>query len=139
MTEAKTPSDNERAESARQAPRTARAVALSHEPDTTLLPRITAAGLGANAEKIVELALRHGVKVREDPDLAEILSAFEVDSLVPIEVLHAVSEILTYLYQADGRLEERQASLDEMKRAATVSPPEQVDHGAVTAREFDGN
>jgi len=79
-----------------------RAVAIS-APDPRSEPRITAVGRGAFAEKLLELAFEHGIKVREDAALAEILSAFEVDSLVPTEALDAVAEILAYLYRLDGR------------------------------------
>lgn len=93
-----------------------RAVALRHQHKQDAAPRITASGLGANAEKIVALALAHGVAVREDGNLAEILTAFEVDSLVPIEALNTVAEILSYLYQLDGRLEEKAQSLEKMRQ-----------------------
>lgn len=79
-----------------------RAVAIS-APEPGSDPRITAVGKGAFAEKLLELAFEHGIKVREDAELAEILSAFEVDSLVPTEALEAVAEILSYLYRLDGR------------------------------------
>ena len=86
-----------------------RAVAIS-APDPGSDPRITAVGKGAFAEKLLELAFKHGVKVREDAELAEILSAFEVDSLVPTEALEAVAEILSYLYRLDGRDKGKTAS-----------------------------
>ena len=79
-----------------------KAVAIA-APDPSSEPKITAIGKGEFAEKLLELAFKHGVKVREDAALAEILSAFEVDSLVPTEALEAVAEILSYLYRLDGR------------------------------------
>ena len=65
-------------------------------------PRITAAGRGALARQILELAWANGVKVREDADLAEALSALELDSEIPLEALAAVCEILRYVYQANA-------------------------------------
>ncbi len=65
-------------------------------------PRITAAGRGALAEQILEIAFARGVKVREDAELAEILAAIEVDSEVPVEALAAVAEILSYVYRANA-------------------------------------
>lgn len=62
-------------------------------------PTITAAGHGALAEKILELAFANDVKVRRDGDLAAILAAMEVGSPVPLEALAAVNEILIYLYR----------------------------------------
>jgi len=36
--------------------------------------------------------------------LAEILAAVEVDSIVPLEALAAVAEILSYVYRAQSNL-----------------------------------
>lgn len=66
-------------------------------------PTVTAKGRGAVAERIVELALAAGVRVREDSDLAEVLAAVELDSEVPPEALIAVAEILAYIYRANGQ------------------------------------
>ncbi len=83
--------------------RRAVAVALSYDPDRPELPKVTASGRGAIAEQILELAFAHGVKVRTDPDLAEVLAAVEVDSVIPVEAFVAVAEILAYVYRANGR------------------------------------
>ena len=42
------------------------------------------------------------MKVREDADLAEILSVLEIDSVIPVEVLATVAEILAFVYRANG-------------------------------------
>ncbi|ASG21854.1 flagellar protein FhlB [Nitrospirillum viridazoti CBAmc] len=78
------------------------AVALQHMAEG--LPRIVATGQGAVAEQILELAFANGVKVRQDADLAEILSVIDIDSEIPIEALAAVAEILAHVYRANGRL-----------------------------------
>lgn len=78
------------------------AVALQHDLATDAIPRITATGRGKLAEQILELAFRNNVKVRHDPDLAEVLSALEVDWEIPVEVFAAVAEILSYVYKANG-------------------------------------
>lgn len=64
--------------------------------------RVVASGRGALAEAILAVAFEHGVKVREDADLAELLAAVDVDSPIPLEAFAAVAEILAYLYQAQG-------------------------------------
>ncbi|OAN50228.1 flagellar protein FhlB [Paramagnetospirillum marisnigri] len=79
------------------------AVALQHDPDRPDLPTVTASGRGAVAEQILNLAFAHGVKVRTDPDLAEVLAAVEVDTVIPVEAFVAVAEILAYVYRANGR------------------------------------
>jgi len=54
------------------------------------------------AEQILQIAFARGVKVREDADLAEILSALEVDESIPIEAIAAVAEILSHIYLANS-------------------------------------
>ncbi len=80
------------------------AVALKYQLGTETLPRIVATGKGTVAEQILEVAFANGVKVREDADLVEILSAIEVDSDIPVEAIAAVAEILAYVYRANGTM-----------------------------------
>ena len=84
-----------------------KAVALKQAAGKTDIPRITASGRGHTAEKILKLAFANDVKVRTDEDLVEILSAFDVDSYIPLEALQPVSEILSYLYNENIRLSEQ--------------------------------
>lgn len=79
------------------------AVALSYDPDEAGAPMVVASGKGAMAEQILELAFAHGVKVRSDPDLAQVLSAVEVDTVIPLEAFVAVAEILAYVYRANNQ------------------------------------
>ena len=78
------------------------AIALQYEPGRDAAPRVIATGKGAVAEQIIAIAFANGVKVREDADLAEILSVLEVDSIIPLEVLATIAEILAYVYRANG-------------------------------------
>jgi flagellar biosynthesis protein len=85
-------------------PRRQVAVALHYEFGGQTLPTVTASGKGALAERILQLAFANGVKVRKDADLAELLGAVDVESDIPIEAIHAVAEILAYIYRANGKL-----------------------------------
>lgn len=79
------------------------AVALRYQPeDTHSAPKVVASGRGWLAERILELAFEHGVKVRADADLAEVLAAIDIDSEIPVEAFVAVAEILRYVYAANG-------------------------------------
>lgn len=80
------------------------AVALKYEWGDKALPKVVATGRGTVAEQILELAFANGVKVREDSDLVEILSAVDVDSEIPVEAIVAVAEILARVYRANGTL-----------------------------------
>ena len=82
------------------------AVALDSDRTRRHAPRVIAKGRGALAEQILEIAFDRGIKVRTDADLAEILSAVELDSEIPLEALAAVAEILSYVYRSQAGLAE---------------------------------
>jgi flagellar biosynthesis protein len=82
----------------------AKAVALREESESGARPRVLASGRGAFAEQILQIAWANDIKVREDADLVEILSAIDVDSEIPIEAFAAVAEILSYVYRANTGL-----------------------------------
>jgi flagellar biosynthesis protein len=78
------------------------AVALAHEQEEGRVPKVVAGGRGRVAEQILQVAFQNGVKVREDADLAQLLSAIDIESEIPLEAFAAVSEILVYVYQANN-------------------------------------
>ncbi len=86
------------------------AVALKQQGDHHDIPKIAASGYGTNAEKILRLAFDNDVKVRKDEELVEILSQFDVDSLIPLEALNVVSEILSHVYLENVKLTEAKHS-----------------------------
>lgn len=91
-------------------------MALSHDLEKENAPRVVAKGKGTFAEQILHLAFAHGIKVREDADLAKILSAIDVDSEIPLEAFAAIAEIMAYVYYANGefqKLEMAAAGLPE--------------------------
>lgn len=77
------------------------AVALHHDPYRPDAPTVVASGTGAIAEKILSLAFANDIKVRQDPDLAQMLLAVEVDSEIPLAAFSAVALILARLYEAN--------------------------------------
>lgn len=78
------------------------AVALSYQPnDGADAPKVVATGRGLAAEQILRLAFETGVRVRQDADLAELLAAVDVDSVIPLEAFMAVAEILAYVYRVN--------------------------------------
>jgi flagellar biosynthesis protein len=76
-----------------------KAVALNFDPEERTIPAISATGKGALARRIVDLAFEHGVKVREDPDLVEVLMALEIGERVPAVAFAAIAEILVHVYR----------------------------------------
>jgi flagellar biosynthesis protein len=63
------------------------------------VPRVVALGRGRFAEEIVAAAEAAGVPLREDPLLAEALSALELDDRIPPELYQAVAEALLWAYR----------------------------------------
>ena len=80
------------------------AVALSRYNESTDLPRVVAGGHGLVARQILDIAYANGVKVREDADLAQLLTSIDVDSDIPVEAFAAVAEILSYVYQSNQNM-----------------------------------
>lgn len=67
------------------------------------------------ADRIVELAREHGIAVREDPDLINLLTKLEVDQLIPETMFLAVAEVMAYVY----RLNNRAAEVEQIRRRST--------------------
>jgi flagellar biosynthesis protein len=78
------------------------AVALRYEPGALAAPQVTAKGRGDVAERILKLADRHGIPVRRDEDLLQLLSLCDVGEDIPEDLYQAVAELLAYLYCLNG-------------------------------------
>ena len=76
-----------------------KAVALKYEPGKDAAPRVTAKGRGVIAERIVELAKKHGIHVEEDPELADVLYRLDINEEIPQHLYRAVAEILAFVYK----------------------------------------
>ncbi|MFH1058702.1 MAG: EscU/YscU/HrcU family type III secretion system export apparatus switch protein [Pseudomonadota bacterium] len=88
-----------------------KAVALRYEPGRDEAHTLAALGRGKLAEKIIALAREHGVPIKEDPDLVEVLARLELDQEIPPELYLVVAEILAFVYQANARWQEHLARL----------------------------
>ncbi len=62
---------------------------------------MTAKGQGQLAERIVEMARKNGVPVREDRFLLAALEGLDVGQDVPPELYQVVAEILVAVYRAE--------------------------------------
>ena len=117
-----TPSDEQEKSNFRPAPETkdAVAVALQQASAGDSAPNVIASGRGSTAEKILEIAFALGIKVREDADLAQLLSAVNEESEIPVEAFTAVAEILVYLYQANSN------AITNAQRAENEDPDQSI-------------
>ena len=79
------------------------AIALAYERDKSQVPKVAAKGKGLMAEAIIKLAREHNIEVRQDSDLALLLSKLDIDMPIPLEAYAAVAEILAYVYKANDK------------------------------------
>ena len=110
-----TDKDNLTPSNIRKIPKRQTAVALNDGARKGEIPKITAAGRGKIAERILEIAYENGIKVREDGPLAEMLAKIELDSPIPSEAFMAVAEILSYVYRANGQANPFDTVLEDVK------------------------
>lgn len=80
-----------------------KAVALKYTPKVDRAPKITAKGSGLIAEKIIEMAKKHKIPIREDPALVQILSQLDFNQEIPPSVYGIVAEILAFIYSANNK------------------------------------
>lgn len=76
------------------------AVALKYEDGVDQAPIITAKGADRLAKRIREIAEEHQIPVFENKEVARfIYSHCEIGDMIPVEVFHAVAEILAEVYR----------------------------------------
>lgn len=76
------------------------AVALKYEIGKMPAPQVVAKGVDFLAQKIKEVAKKHGVPIYEDPPLAQILyKKVEVGDYIPEDLYQVVAKILAYVYK----------------------------------------
>jgi len=79
------------------------AVVLRYQPKHDHAPKLVAKGRGYLAEKILELARRYNVPVRQDKNLLQVLSRLDLNEEIPAEVYKAVAEILAFIYRVSSQ------------------------------------
>jgi flagellar biosynthesis protein len=79
------------------------AVALRYDEEKDASPRVIARGKGTVAEKILEIAEKNDIPIREDADLAQSLAQLDLGEMIPGELYPAVAEVLAYVYRINNR------------------------------------
>ena len=77
------------------------AAAIRYDAQRDQAPKVSASGRGVIAEKIIALAQEHGIPIKNDPDLVQVLSKLKVGSEIPVELYRAVAEILAFIYSVN--------------------------------------
>ena len=90
------------------------AVALKYRPPDDTAPRLIAKGRGEIAERILQLAKKHNIPIREDPDLLVVLSQLDLDKEIPADLYKPIAEILSFVYRVN----------EIAKSGSDGSPPE---------------
>jgi flagellar biosynthesis protein len=80
-----------------------KAVALRYVPPLDRAPKVTAKGSGLLAQKIIELAQKHGIPIKEDPVLIQVLSQLDFYQEIPPSIYIVVAEILAFVYSVNNR------------------------------------
>lgn len=75
-------------------------IAIKYEDSKRGAPIIVAKGVDLIALRIKEIALQHNVTLFEAPPLARALYyTTEINAEIPVELYHAVAQVLAYVYQ----------------------------------------
>ena len=88
-----------------------KAVSLKYEPPKHEAPIVTAKGQGVIAEKIIALAKKHHIPIKDDPDLVEILSQLELNEQIPPAIYQVVAEIFAFIYHLNKRYQEQKHTI----------------------------
>lgn len=80
------------------------AVGLRYDPDQEGAPRVVARGRGETAARILALAEEHGVPVRRDPDLLQLLAGARLGEEVPDDLYTAVAHVIAFLWRVNEDL-----------------------------------
>ena len=83
-------------------PRDVAVAVQGNSQPTGELGRVVASGHGEIARQIIEIAAQHGIEIRKDADLAEVLAVLETDSPIPPEVMAVVAELLGSVYRVNN-------------------------------------
>lgn len=58
------------------------------------------------AEEILRLAHEHGIPIREDADMVQVLSLLEQGDNIPPAIYDAIAEMLVFIYWSNQQYEE---------------------------------
>lgn len=80
-----------------------KAVAVKGDLDNNKA-KVVSSGSGDLANEIVRIAKEYNIAIKQDKDLAEVLSTLDVYDNIPDDMYEAVAEILQELYKINKNL-----------------------------------
>ncbi|MFR1710246.1 MAG: EscU/YscU/HrcU family type III secretion system export apparatus switch protein [Clostridium sp.] len=79
-----------------------KAAALKYEYGQNA-PKVTAAGMGNVAEKILQEAEKSEVPIVYNEELADMLTKVDIDSEIPHELYEVVAKVIAYIMEVDNK------------------------------------
>ena len=78
------------------------AVSLKYDSRVNKSPLVTAKGKGLIADKIIALARKNKIPIKEDPDLVQLLSQVDLNREIPTSLYKVVAELLSFVYKLNN-------------------------------------
>ena len=78
------------------------AVSLKYDSRVNKSPLVTAKGKGLIADKIIALAKKNNIPIKEDPDLVQLLSQVDLNREIPASLYKVVAELLSFVYKLNN-------------------------------------
>ena len=88
-----------------------KAIALKYEPPKHEAPIVTAKGQGIVAERIIAIAKKQRIPIKDDPDLIQILSQLELGEQIPHPVYQVVAEIFAFIYHLNKSYQKEKSTI----------------------------
>ena len=79
-----------------------KAISLKFKAGQDPAPKVTAKGQGLVAERIIALAKKHQIPIKEAPDLVQILSQVTVNQEIPPAIYQMVAELVAFVYKLNN-------------------------------------
>jgi len=99
-----------------------KAISLKYKAGKDPAPKVTAKGQGLVAERIIALAKKHQIPIKEDPDLVQILSQVTVNKEIPPAIYQMVAELLAFMYKLNKEYKPIQTKIMANPSPKTASP-----------------
>ena len=78
------------------------AVSLKYDSRVNKSPLVSAKGKGLIADKIIALAKKNNIPIKEDPDLVQLLSQVDLNREIPASLYKVVAELLSFVYKLNN-------------------------------------
>ena len=78
------------------------AVSLKYDSRVNKSPLVTAKGKGLIADKIIALAKKNNIPIKEDPDLVQLLSQVDLNREIPASLYQVGAELLSFVYKLNN-------------------------------------